>query len=65
MQAVNELTEMAVNARSEVRDAYRAYNSFHEMSRRYEEQILPMVTVINDETLLKYNGMLVDAFELF
>ncbi len=64
MQAVNELTEMAINARSEVRDAYRAYNGFHEISLRYENEILPMGTIINEETLLKYNGMLVDAFEL-
>jgi outer membrane protein TolC len=64
MQAVNRLSEKAVNVRSEARDAYRTYRSAYDIARHYEREVLPLRKIISDETLLRYNAMLIDVFAL-
>jgi outer membrane protein TolC len=62
MQAVNRLAEKAVNARSEVREAYQRYRGAYDFARHYENEILPLRQTIAEESLLRYNGMLTDIF---
>src|SRR5262249_33474418 len=57
MQAVNRLTERAVNARSEAREAYRVYRSTYDIAANYHDRILPLRQVITDETMLRYGAM--------
>jgi len=64
MQAVNRGAEAAVNARSEVREAYLAYRSGFDVAQHYRDEIVPLRKRIADETLLRYNGMLIGVFEL-
>jgi outer membrane protein TolC len=64
LEAVNRLAEKAVNVRSEARDAYRAYRSTYDIASHYQRQILPLRQIISDETLLRYNAMLIDVFTL-
>jgi outer membrane protein TolC len=64
MAAVNRLLELAVNIRSEARSTYFGYRAAYDISREYQTKILPLRRTINEETLLQYNGMLIDAFEL-
>lgn len=64
MHAVNRLMERAVNVRSEARDAYRTYRSAYDIAGHYQREILPLRKIISDETLLRYNGMLIDVFAL-
>jgi len=64
MHAVNRLTERAVNVRSEARDAYRSYRSAYDITMHYQKEVLPLRKIISDETLLRYNGMLIDVFAL-
>lgn len=64
MHAVNRLTERAVNVRSEARDAYRTYRSSYDIASHYQREVLPLRKIISDETLLRYNGMLIDVFSL-
>ena len=64
MQAVNRLLEMSVNARSEARDAYRVYRSTYDIAGHYQREVLPLRKVISEETLLRYNAMLIDVFSL-
>jgi outer membrane protein TolC len=64
MQAVNRLLERAVNARSEARDAYRVYRSTYDIAGHYQREVLPLRKIISDETLLRYNAMLIDVFAL-
>jgi outer membrane protein TolC len=64
MQAVNRLTEQAVNVRSEARDAYRVYRSTFDVARHYQSEILPLRQIISEETLLRYNAMQIDVFAL-
>jgi outer membrane protein TolC len=64
MQAVNRLTEKAVNVRSEVRDAYQAYRATYDIATYYRDRILPLRQVITDETSLRYGAMQIDVFAL-
>jgi outer membrane protein TolC len=64
MLALNRLAEKAVNVRSEARDAYRTYRSTYDIASHYQREILPLRKIISDETLLRYNGMLIDVFTL-
>jgi outer membrane protein TolC len=64
MQSVNRLLELAVNARSEARDAYRSYRSAYDIAGHYQREVLPLRKIISDETLLRYNAMLIDVFAL-
>ena len=64
MLALNRLAEKAVNVRSQARDAYRTYRSTYDIASHYQREILPLRKIISDETLLRYNGMLIDVFTL-
>jgi outer membrane protein TolC len=64
MQAVNRLLELAVNVRSEARDAYRVYRSTYDIAGHYQREVLPLRKIISDETLLRYNAMQIDVFGL-
>jgi outer membrane protein TolC len=64
MQSVNRLTETANNARSEARESYADYRDAYELARHYQDNVLPMRQQISQETLLRYNGMLMSVFEL-
>ncbi len=56
--------ELAVKARSEAREAYHGYRTAWDLAKHYEKEVLPLSRFINDETLLRYNGMLASVFEL-
>ncbi len=64
MQAVNRVAEAAINARSEVREAYLGYRTNYDIARHYRDEIVPLRQRIADENLLRYNGMLIGVFEL-
>jgi outer membrane protein TolC len=64
MQTVNRLLELAVNVRSEARDAYRVYRSAYEIAGHYQREVLPLRKIISEETLLRYNAMQIDVFAL-
>lgn len=64
MQAINRAAEVAVNARSEVRDAYSQYRASYEMARHYRDEILPVKKRISAENQLRYNAMLISVFDL-
>jgi len=64
MQSVNLLAQAAVNARSEARESYADYRTSYDLARHYRDQVLPLRKQISDQTLLRYNGMLLSVFEL-
>jgi outer membrane protein TolC len=63
-RAVNRVIEKAVNVRSEARQAYQTYRGTYDVVRHYEREILPLRQIITEQTLLNYNGMLIDVFQL-
>jgi outer membrane protein TolC len=64
MAAANRLAERAINVRSEAREAYLRYRGNFDLARYYQSRVLPLRKTIQDETLLHYNGMLVDVTRL-
>jgi outer membrane protein TolC len=64
MGAVNRLSELAVNARSEAREGYRAYRSSYDIAMRYRRDVLPLRKIIADEAMLRYGAMQIDVFAL-
>ena len=64
MQAVNRTAQTAINARSEVREAYAGYRSSYDIARHFRDEIVPLKKRISQENQLRYNGMLIGVFEL-
>ena len=64
LQAVHRTAALAVKARSEVRESYAAYRTAYELARHFRDEVVPLRKRISEELLLRYNGMLVSAFEL-
>lgn len=64
MRAANVLAEKAVNVRSEARSAYQAYRANYDIARHYRNSVVPLRTKIEEESLLTYNGMITNTFEL-
>ena len=64
MQAVYRTADIAIRARSEVREAYSAYRTSHDIARHYRDEVVPLRKRISEEVLLRYNGMLASVFEL-
>ncbi|XKM38381.1 TolC family protein (plasmid) [Rhizobium ruizarguesonis] len=64
MRAANLLAEKAVNVRSEARSAYEAYRSNYDIARHYRNDVVPLRTKVEEESLLTYNGMISNTFEL-
>ncbi|MEO9614887.1 MAG: TolC family protein [Nitratireductor sp.] len=64
MRAANLLAEKAVNVRSEARSAYDGYRSSYDIARHYRNNVVPLRTTIEEESVLTYNGMITNTFEL-
>lgn len=64
MQSVHRTAEVAIKARSEVRETYSAYRTAFDLARHYREEVVPLRKRISEENLLRYNGMLSSVFEL-
>ncbi|MDP1903963.1 MAG: TolC family protein [Pseudomonadota bacterium] len=63
-QAMHRVAETAVNAESEVRDSHGAYRTAFDLARRYRDEIVPLRKSISEETMLRYNGMLIGVWDL-
>jgi outer membrane protein TolC len=64
MQAVNRAADIAVRARSEVRETYADYRTALDLAKHYRDEIVPLRKRISEENLVRYNGMLISVFEL-
>lgn len=63
-QMLNRAAETAINARSQVREAYLGYRSGYDIARHYRDEVLPLRQRIAEENVLRYNGMFISTFEL-
>ncbi len=64
MQSVHRTAQVALSARSEVRESYSAYRTAYGVARTYRDEVVPLRKRISDENLLRYNAMLSSVFEL-
>jgi outer membrane protein TolC len=63
-QQLNRAAQMAIEARSEVRQAYGTYRIQFDIAKHFRDEIVPLRMRISDENLLRYNGMFIGVFEL-
>jgi outer membrane protein TolC len=63
-QALERARETAVNARSEVREAYAMQQAQYAIARHLRDEVVPLKQRISEENMLRYNGMLIGVFEL-
>jgi outer membrane protein TolC len=64
MQSAARVQSVAVNARSEAREAYFGYRTAYDLARHYRDEVVPLRKFISEEMLLRYNGMLASAWDL-
>ena len=64
MQSAARVRDMAVKARSEAREAYHGYRTAYDIARHYRDEVVPLRKFINDEIVLRYNGMLASVWDL-
>lgn len=63
-QSLAKAGAVAVQARSEAREAWQGWRTAYDLARHYRDEIVPLRKFINDETVLRYNGMLASVWEL-
>lgn len=63
-QSTAEVRTVAIQARSEVREAYFGYRTAFDLALHYRDEIVPLRKFINDERVLRYSGMLASVWEL-
>ena len=64
MQTLEQVAQVALEARSEVREAHAACANAWEVATRYRDENVPLRRTISEEHLLRYNGMLIGVFDL-
>ena len=62
--AAAELEQTALVASSDLRVGYAAYRSTYEDAVHHRDVLVPLRKAMSEETLLRYNGMLIGVFEL-
>ena len=63
-RSTERVREVAVKARSEAREAYHGYRTAYDLARHHRDELVPLRRFINDELLLRYNGMLTSVWDL-
>ncbi len=63
-QSLERTAQVAIDARSEVRVARAQAETAWRIARRHHDELLPLARHVSDETLLRYNGMLVGVMDL-
>jgi outer membrane protein TolC len=64
MQSVELAAQTALDARSQVRQAYGTYQSSYNIAKHFRDEIVPLKKRISEENQLRYNGMLISVFDL-
>ena len=63
-QSAARVRATGLQAASEAREAYGGWRSAWDVAHRYQTEVLPLRQKVNDEMLLRYNGMLASVWEL-
>jgi outer membrane protein TolC len=64
LQSAARVQAVAIQARSEAREAYFAYRTAYDLARHYRDEVVPLRKFIGEEMLLRYNGMLASTWDL-
>lgn len=63
-QSTARVRQVAVQARSEAREAYFGYRSAYDLAVHHRDQVVPLRQLIHEEMVLRYSGMLASVWEL-
>ena len=63
-QAVDRFAQSAVDARSQIRQAYAAYRARFDIARQLRDEVVPNAKLIAAQNLLRYNASLISVFDL-
>ena len=63
-QAVDRFAQAAIEARSQVRQAYAAYRASFDIARQQRDVVVPLRQAVAQQNLLHYNASLISIFEL-
>lgn len=63
-QAVDRFAQAALEARSQVRQAYAAYRASFDIARQQRDEVVPLRQMLAGENVLRYNASLISIFEL-
>ena len=64
LAAANRYDAVARAAGSQLREAYSAYRTAHDLAKHHRDEIVPLRKIVSEENVLRYNGMLIGVFEL-
>ena len=64
LAAVNTLEATTRAAESQLREGYAHYRSAWALARHQRDEVVPLRQLMQEENLLRYNGMLIGVFEL-
>jgi outer membrane protein TolC len=63
-QAIERFAQAAIDARSQIRQAYANYQAAFDLAVQQRDAVLPLRKSIADQNLLRYNASLISIFEL-
>jgi outer membrane protein TolC len=63
-RSASQLQQAAIQARAEARSGWMRYRTAWDLAHQQQTEVLPLRRFIQDETLLRYNGMLASTWEL-
>jgi outer membrane protein TolC len=63
-QSVDRFAQAAIDARSQIRQAYAAYRASFDIAKQQRDEVVPLRKTIAAQNLLRYNASLIGIFEL-
>jgi outer membrane protein TolC len=63
-QSVDRFAQAAVDARSQIRQAYGNYRVSFELAKQERDEVAPLRKAVAEQNLLRYNASLISIFEL-
>lgn len=64
LAAVNDYTATVRGVSSNMRESYSAYRTSYDIAAFYRDEVVPLRSLISEENVLQYNGMMIGVFEL-
>lgn len=62
--AANDYDATVGSVSSNMRESYSAYRTGYDIATFYRDEVVPLRSLISEENVLQYNGMLIGVFEL-
>lgn len=64
LAAANDYAATVRGVSSNMRESYSAYRTSYDIAAFYRDEVVPLRSLISEENVLQYNGMLIGVFEL-